>query len=68
MSDIDALDVCEFGEHINYVGRVKPVKVHGITAFLDEGNSDRKIVTVEVTNPPTNRLNDIEHLDRLFLT
>lgn len=41
--DNDPLDVCEIGEQVGYVGQVKQVKVLGIMALIDEGETDWKV-------------------------
>lgn len=41
--DNDPLDVCEIGESVGYVGQIKQVKILGIMALLDEGETDWKV-------------------------
>jgi len=48
--DNDPLDVCEIGEQVGYVGQIKQVKILGIMALLDEGETDWK-----VSSPNSNR-------------
>ncbi|KAF8527548.1 inorganic diphosphatase [Hysterangium stoloniferum] len=62
--DNDPLDVCEIGEQIGYVGQVKQVKVLGIMALLDEGETDWKVIVVDIQDPLAGRLNDIEDVER----
>lgn len=62
--DNDPLDVCEIGEQIGYVGQIKQVKVLGIMALLDEGETDWKVIVVDVTDPLASKLNDIEDVER----
>ena len=62
--DNDPLDVCEIGEAIGYVGQVKQVKVLGIMALLDEGETDWKVIVIDVNDPLAPRLNDIEDVER----
>lgn len=62
--DNDPLDVCEIGEALGYVGQVKQVKVLGIMALLDEGETDWKVLVVDVNDPLAPRLNDIEDVER----
>ena len=62
--DNDPLDVCEIGEAVGYVGQVKQVKVLGIMALLDEGETDWKVLVVDVNDPLAPRLNDIEDVER----
>jgi len=62
--DNDPLDVCEIGEQVGYVGQVKQVKILGIMALLDEGETDWKIIVVDVQDPLAPKLNDIEDVER----
>jgi len=64
--DNDPLDVCEIGEQVGYVGQVKQVKVLGIMALLDEGETDWKVIVVDIQDPMASKLNDIEDLERHF--
>ncbi|CDZ97057.1 inorganic diphosphatase [Phaffia rhodozyma] len=61
--DNDPLDVCEIGEQVGYVGQVKQVKVLGLMALLDEGETDWKIIVVDVNDPLASKLNDIEDVE-----
>jgi len=62
--DNDPLDVCEIGEAVGYVGQVKQVKVLGIMALLDEGETDWKVLAIDVNDPLASKLNDIEDVER----
>ncbi|CAJ0639803.1 10924_t:CDS:2 [Entrophospora sp. SA101] len=65
--DNDPLDVCEIGEQVGYTGQVKQVKVLGIMALLDEGETDWKIIVIDVNDPLAPKLNDVEkHLPGLL--
>jgi len=62
--DNDPVDVCEIGFTVAKVGAVKQVKVLGAMALLDEGETDWKIIAIDVTDPLANELNDIEDVER----
>ncbi|KAF8560069.1 pyrophosphatase-domain-containing protein [Imleria badia] len=62
--DNDPLDVCEIGEQVGYTGQVKQVKVLGIMALLDEGETDWKVIVVDINDPLASKLNDIEDVER----
>ncbi|ODQ66827.1 inorganic pyrophosphatase [Nadsonia fulvescens var. elongata DSM 6958] len=62
--DNDPLDVCEIGETVGTVGQVKQVKVLGVMALLDEGETDWKIIAIDVKDPLAPKLNDIEDVER----
>ena len=61
--DNDPLDVCEIGEKVATVGEVKQVKVLGVMALLDEGETDWKIIVIDVNDPLAPKLNDIEDVE-----
>ncbi|RMX79328.1 hypothetical protein D0867_16491, partial [Hortaea werneckii] len=62
--DNDPLDVCEIGELVAKPGEVKQVKVLGTMALLDEGETDWKIIVIDVNDPLAPKLNDIEDVER----
>jgi inorganic pyrophosphatase len=62
--DNDPLDVCEIGELVAKPGDVKQVKVLGVMALLDEGETDWKIIVIDVNDPLAPKLNDIEDVER----
>lgn len=61
--DNDPIDVVEIGELVGYPGQVKQVKVLGIMAMLDEGETDWKVITIDVNDPLASKLNDIEDVE-----
>lgn len=54
--DNDPIDVCEIGESVGYTGQVKQVKVLGAMALLDEGETDWKIIAVDIKDPLADKL------------
>jgi inorganic pyrophosphatase len=64
VGDNDPLDVCEIGESVGYPGQVKQVKVLGTIALLDEGETDWKVIVIDVNDPLAPKLNDIEDVER----
>jgi inorganic pyrophosphatase len=62
--DNDPLDVCEIGELVCKPGEVIQVKVLGVMALLDEGETDWKIIVINVQDPLAPKLNDIEDVER----
>ncbi|KAF5098091.1 hypothetical protein D0Z00_002178 [Geotrichum galactomycetum] len=62
--DNDPLDVCEIGETVGYTGQVKQVKVLGVMALLDEGETDWKVIVIDVNDPLAPQLNDIEDVEK----
>jgi inorganic pyrophosphatase len=57
--DNDPLDACEIGSAIGTTGQVKEVKVLGTLALIDEGETDWKIICIDVNDPLAAELNDI---------
>ncbi|AET40072.1 inorganic diphosphatase IPP1 Ecym_5311 [Eremothecium cymbalariae DBVPG len=64
VGDNDPLDVLEIGETIAYTGQIKPVKVLGVMALLDEGETDWKLIVIDVNDPLAPKLNDIEDVEK----
>ncbi|KAH8550830.1 inorganic pyrophosphatase [Umbelopsis sp. PMI_123] len=62
--DNDPIDVCEIGEQVGYPGQIKQVKVLGIMALLDEGETDWKLIVIDVNDPLAPKLNDIEDVEK----
>lgn len=62
--DNDPLDVCEIGEVVGFPGQIKQVKVLGVMALLDEGETDWKVIVIDVNDPLAPKLNDIEDVER----
>jgi inorganic pyrophosphatase len=58
------LDIVEIGEKVATVGQVKQVKVLGTMALLDEGETDWKVITIDVNDPLASKLNDIEDVEK----
>jgi inorganic pyrophosphatase len=56
--------VIEIGELVSYVGQVKQVKVLGVMALLDEGETDWKVIVIDVQDPLAAKLNDIEDVEK----
>lgn len=61
--DNDPIDVCEIGEQIGYPGQVKQVKVLGVMALLDEGETDWKVLAIDVKDPMADKLNGKLHVN-----
>jgi inorganic pyrophosphatase len=62
--DADPLDVCEIGEAVATVGQVKQVKVLGVMALIDEGETDWKVIVIDVNDPLADKLNDIDDVEK----
>ena len=64
--DNDPIDVCEIGHKIQPRGAVIQVKVLGVFAMIDEGETDWKVICIDVTDPLAENLNDIHDVDKVM--
>ncbi|KAJ2756157.1 Inorganic pyrophosphatase [Coemansia aciculifera] len=64
VGDNDPIDVCEIGEAVGYTGQVKQVKILGVMALIDEGETDWKVLAIDVNDPLASKMNDIEDIER----
>ena len=51
---------------MGYPGEIKQVKVLGVMALLDEGETDWKVIVIDVRDPFAQKVHDIEDVE-LFL-
>lgn len=66
MGDNDPIDVLEIGYRVAKRGEVLQVKVLGIMGLIDEGETDWKIISIDVKDPMASKLNDIEDVEERF--
>lgn len=64
--DNDPIDVLEIGYRIAKRGEVIPVKILGTLALIDEGETDWKLVAIDVNDPAADSVNDIADVEKLF--
>lgn len=64
--DGDPIDVCEIGEEVGHVGQVKQVKVLGTVALIDEGETDWKVIAIDVKDPLADKLNSLSDVEEHF--
>ncbi|KAL4239743.1 Inorganic pyrophosphatase [Mactra antiquata] len=64
--DNDPLDVCEIGQTVHKRGAVIQVKVLGVMCLIDEGETDWKIICIDVNDPLADQLNDIADIETLM--
>lgn len=57
--DNDPIDVCEIGQEIGYRGQIKQVKILGVMALLDEGETDWKLIAIDINDPLADKVNGI---------
>ncbi|NXF89832.1 IPYR pyrophosphatase, partial [Eubucco bourcierii] len=63
--DNDPIDVCEIGSKVCSRGEVIKVKVLGTLALIDEGETDWKVIAINVEDPEADNYNDIDDVRRL---
>jgi len=64
--DNDPLDVCEIGSEVGYRGQIKQVKVLGVIALIDEGETDWKVIVIDVNDERASQLNDMDDVRRVM--
>ena len=64
--DSDPIDVCEIGSKIHATGSVIQVKILGVLALIDEGETDWKIIAIDVKDPVANEINNIYDVERIM--
>lgn len=65
VGDNDPIDVCEIGTKVCSRGEVIKVKALGILAMIDEGETDWKVIAINVEDPEAKDLNNISDVQRL---
>ncbi|XP_055061291.2 inorganic pyrophosphatase 2, mitochondrial [Misgurnus anguillicaudatus] len=63
--DNDPIDVCDIGSNVCEAGQVIQVKVLGILALIDEGETDWKVIAINIEDPDALNLNDIEDVRKV---
>ncbi|KAG4072957.1 hypothetical protein HA402_006637 [Bradysia odoriphaga] len=64
--DNDPIDVLEIGYRVAARGEVVQVKILGIIALIDEGETDWKVITINVNDPLAAQMNDIGDVEKHF--
>ncbi|XP_051170066.1 uncharacterized protein LOC127287269 [Leptopilina boulardi] len=64
--DNDPIDVLEIGYRVAKKGEVLQVKVLGCLALIDEGETDWKIIVIDVKDPIADQLNDVSDIEKHF--
>jgi nucleosome-remodeling factor subunit len=64
--DNDPIDVVEIGSRVANRGEVLKVKILGVMALIDEGETDWKLIAIDMEDPLADQLNDIEDVEMLM--
>lgn len=62
--DNDPLDACEIGRAIAKPGDVKQVKMLGVLGLLDAGETDWKVLVIDIHDPMAAKLNGLDDVER----
>uniref|UniRef100_H0W3U7 inorganic diphosphatase n=1 Tax=Cavia porcellus TaxID=10141 RepID=H0W3U7_CAVPO len=62
--DNDPIDVCEIGSKVLSRGEVVPVKILGILALLDQGETDWKLIAINANDPEAHKFHDIDDVEK----
>jgi len=63
--DNDPIDVCEIGSRVPKRGEVIQVKALGILAMIDEGETDWKVICIDVKDENADKINNLDDVERL---
>jgi nucleosome-remodeling factor subunit len=64
--DGDPIDVCEIGQRVKGRGEVIGVKILGVVALVDEGETDWKLLAIDVEDPLASEMNDVADIERVM--
>ncbi|CAO3682052.1 unnamed protein product [Rhizopus stolonifer] len=64
--DNDPIDAIEIGEGVALQGEVKQVKVLGVMAMIDEGETDWKVVVIDIKDPMADKIDDIDDVKKHY--
>lgn len=62
--DDDPIDVCEIGSKVLSCGEVIRVKILGTLALIDQGETDWKLIAINVNDPEASKFNDIDDVKK----
>lgn len=62
--DNDPIDICEIGYRVAKRGEVIQVKILGVVALVDEGETDWKLLAIDVNDPLAKELNDVGDIEK----
>jgi len=62
--DNDPLDVCEIGTTLHATGSIIPVKIVGVLGLIDEGETDWKLIGIDIRDKLASQINNITDVDK----
>jgi len=66
MGDGDPIDIIDIGYKISKLGEVKQVKVLGVLGLVDDGETDWKVISIDVNDPLASQLDDIDDVSKVM--
>jgi len=66
LGDNDPIDIIEIGEKVHKRGAIVQVKVLGVTALIDEGETDWKLIAIDVTDPLASKVEELSDVETFF--
>ncbi|EGG14608.1 hypothetical protein DFA_10866 [Cavenderia fasciculata] len=64
--DNDPLDVVEVGSSVLARGEITPVKVLGALALIDEGETDWKVIAININDENASKINNLNELEKVL--
>ncbi|CAH1130820.1 unnamed protein product [Ceutorhynchus assimilis] len=64
--DNDPIDVIEIGYRVAKRGEILHVKILGTIALIDEGETDWKLIAIDVNDPLANQMNEVNDIEKHF--
>lgn len=64
--DNDPIDVIEIGSRVAKRGEVLQVKILGIVGLVDEGETDWKVIVIDVKDAKADQVWDIDDVEKAF--
>merc|ERR1712150_353648 len=61
--DCDPVDICDIGSRVHEIGSVVQVKLLGTFAMIDEGETDWKLIGIDINDPLAEKMNDIKDVE-----
>ena len=61
--DCDPVDICDIGSRVHEIGSVVQVMLLGTFAMIDEGETDWKLIGIDINDPLAEKMNDIKDVE-----
>lgn len=65
MGDGDPLDCLDIGTRVASSGEIYRVKVLGLLAMIDDGETDWKVFVIDVSDPDADKINDLADIEKV---